>query len=170
MWDGCKPRPRLGEALSNLLDPPGKPGNPGPDPDSAGTRRAAPRAGNAGPGRAVAGSITSVRTRGSKFNGASAAADSLREEDIVVDMEKAVQIQLSNIQMKTCLGLRRTKQFAMVGPATKSQVEIGLNAKQLEGGARLAARKPDGMCRYGSIGEVDDELVGWIRAAYEAAG
>lgn len=75
---------------------------------------------------------------------------------------------------KTYLSLRRKKQFAMVGPATKSQVEIGLNAKNLAGGERLLEQRPGGMCQYkvrvSSLGEVDAELVGWVRAAYEAAG
>jgi hypothetical protein len=75
---------------------------------------------------------------------------------------------------KTYLSLRRKKQFAMVGPATKTQVEIGLNAKDLEGGDRLKVQKPGGMCQYkvrlSSPDEVDDELVGWIKAAYDAAG
>ena len=75
---------------------------------------------------------------------------------------------------KAYLSLRRKKQFAMVGPATKTQVEIGLNAKDLPGGDRLMAQKPGGMCQYKvrivSADEVDDELVGWIRAAYDAAG
>ncbi len=75
---------------------------------------------------------------------------------------------------KNYLSLRRKKQFAMIGPATRSQVEIGLNVGRLDGGARLVAQRSGGMCQYkvrlGSIGEVDDELVGWIRAAYEAAG
>lgn len=75
---------------------------------------------------------------------------------------------------KAYLSLRRKKQFAMVGPATKSQVEIGLNAKQLEGGDRLIAQKPGGMCQYkirlAAPDEVDDELVRWIRAAYDEAG
>jgi hypothetical protein len=74
---------------------------------------------------------------------------------------------------KTYLSLRRTKQFAMVGPVTRTQVEIGLNAKGLTGGGRLVEQKPGGMCKYkvrlGSPDEVDDELVGWIRAAYNAA-
>ena len=75
---------------------------------------------------------------------------------------------------KTYLSLRRKKQFAMVGPATKTQVEIGLNAKDLPAGDRLIAQKPGGMCQYkvrlSSEGEVDAELVGWIKAAYESAG
>jgi hypothetical protein len=75
---------------------------------------------------------------------------------------------------KSYLSLRRSKQFAMVGPATRTQVEIGLNARDLAAGDRLIEQKPGGMCRYrvrlGSPDEVDAELVGWIRAAYESAG
>jgi len=75
---------------------------------------------------------------------------------------------------KAYLSLRRAKQFAMVGPATKTQVEIGLNAKDLPAGDRLAALKPGGMCQYkvriSSPDEVDAELIGWIKSAYEAAG
>jgi len=75
---------------------------------------------------------------------------------------------------KAYLSLRRKKQFAMVGPATKTQVEIGLNAKDLEAGDRLIAQKPGGMCQYkvrlASASEVDAELIAWIRSAYKAAG
>jgi hypothetical protein len=92
----------------------------------------------------------------------------------MVDVDKAVQTQLSHIQEKTCLSLRRKKQSAMVGPATRTQVEIGLNAKDLMGGGRLVEQKPGGKCQYkvrlGSPDDVDEELVVWIRAAYDAAG
>jgi len=75
---------------------------------------------------------------------------------------------------KTYLSLRRKKQFAMVGPATKTQVEVGLNAKGLVGGERLQALPPKGMCDYkvrvADIAEVDAELLGWIRAAFDSAG
>ena len=74
---------------------------------------------------------------------------------------------------KTYLSFRRKKQFAMMGPATKTQIEIGLNAKNLEGGDRLIAQKPGGMCQYkvrlAATSEVDGELTAWIRAAYDAA-
>ena len=75
---------------------------------------------------------------------------------------------------KTYISLRRRKQFAMLGPATKDLVELGLNVKNLPPHPRLKALPPGGMCQYtvrlGSAGEVDDALVGWIRAAYDAAG
>jgi hypothetical protein len=75
---------------------------------------------------------------------------------------------------KTYVSLRRRKQFAMVGPATKTQVEIGLNVRDLPTTDRLKPQKPGGMCQYkvrlGSVEEVDEELVGWIRAAYREAG
>jgi len=75
---------------------------------------------------------------------------------------------------KAYVSLRRKKQFATVGPATKTQVEIGLNAKQLRGSDRLKEQKPGGMCQYkvrlSDPGEVDAELVAWLKAAYEAAG
>lgn len=75
---------------------------------------------------------------------------------------------------KTYLSLRRKKQFATVGPATKTRVEIGLNVKDLSAGERLIEQKPGGMCQYkvrlGSAEEVDPELIGWIQSAYDAAG
>ena len=75
---------------------------------------------------------------------------------------------------KAYLSLRRRKQFAMVGPATKSQVEVGLNAKGLPGSERLKEQKPGGMCQYtvrlSDPSEVDAELIGWIRTAYDGAG
>jgi hypothetical protein len=75
---------------------------------------------------------------------------------------------------KGYLSLRRKKQFAMVGPATRTQIEVGLNAKGLVAGERLIVLPPGGMCHYkvrlADPAEVDVELVGWIRAAYDAAG
>ena len=74
----------------------------------------------------------------------------------------------------TYISLRRKKQFAMLGPATKDRVELGLNAKGLPPHPRLKAMPPGGMCQYtvrlGAADEVDEALAGWLRAAYEAAG
>ncbi|MET1052611.1 MAG: DUF5655 domain-containing protein [Mycetocola sp.] len=69
------------------------------------------------------------------------------------------------------VSLRRSKQFALVSPATKTRVDIGINLKGEPGGERL--RATGGMCTHTvgvtSAAEVDDELLGWLRAAYERA-
>ena len=75
---------------------------------------------------------------------------------------------------KAYVSLRRKKQFAMVGPATREAVEIGLNAKDLPAHPRLKVQPPGSMCqattRITQADEVDALLVGWLRQAWEAAG
>ncbi len=75
---------------------------------------------------------------------------------------------------KAYVSLRRKKQFAMIGPATKTRVEVGLNMKGVEATERLIARPPGEMCQYKvSVTEpsqVDKELIGWVRKAYDSAG
>lgn len=74
---------------------------------------------------------------------------------------------------KAYVSLRRKKQFAMLGPATKDQVELGLNVKSLPASTRLKALPPGGMCQYAvrmsGPGDIDAELMGWVRAAFDAA-
>jgi hypothetical protein len=75
---------------------------------------------------------------------------------------------------KTYISLRRKKQFAMLGPATKDQIELGLNARGLPEHPRLKALPPGGMCQYSvrlsTPAEVDATLLGWVRTAYDGAG
>jgi hypothetical protein len=75
---------------------------------------------------------------------------------------------------KGYVSLRRKKQFAMIGPTTKSRVEVGLNMKGLEGTERLTAMPAGGMCNYtvkvSDAAEVDEQLIEWIRTAYQQAG
>jgi hypothetical protein len=75
---------------------------------------------------------------------------------------------------KGYVSLRRKKQFAMIGPGSATRVDVGLNMKGLPATDRLLTEKPGGMCQYkvklSSSAEVDAELVGWLRCAYEAAG
>jgi hypothetical protein len=74
---------------------------------------------------------------------------------------------------KTYVSYRRSRQFCMVGPATNSRVEVGLNMKGVAGTDRLEALPAGQMCQYKvrltDPAQVDAELLGWIRQAYEAA-
>jgi hypothetical protein len=62
----------------------------------------------------------------------------------------------------------------MIGPANKTQVEVGLNMKGVPGTDRLVEQASGGMCQYkvrlGDPAEVDGELLDWLRQAYESAG
>ena len=75
---------------------------------------------------------------------------------------------------KGYLSLRRKKQFAMLGPATNTRVELGLNMKGLAATTRLLEQAPGGMCnckvRLTDAAEVDAELLAWARQAYDSAG
>lgn len=75
---------------------------------------------------------------------------------------------------KGYLSLRRKKQFAMIGPATNTRVEVGLNMKDVGATGRLTAMPPGGMCNYKvkvtDASQVDGELIAWIRRAYDSAG
>ncbi len=75
---------------------------------------------------------------------------------------------------KGYVSLRRKKQFAMIGPATQTRFEVGLNMKGVKATSRLNAMPPGGMCQYKvnltDAKEVDKELIDWIKQAYERAG
>lgn len=75
---------------------------------------------------------------------------------------------------KGYVSLRRKKQFAMIGPASKGRVEVGLNMKGVPATARLIEQPAGGMCQYKvyvtNLAEADQELLAWIRHAYDSAG
>jgi hypothetical protein len=69
------------------------------------------------------------------------------------------------------VSIRRSKQFATVGPASGGRLELGLNLKDVPSAGRLEAGS--GMCthrvRLTDPSEFDDEVVGWLREAYGRA-
>jgi hypothetical protein len=75
---------------------------------------------------------------------------------------------------KGYVSLRRKKQFAMIGPKTNTRFEVGINARDLKQDARLVEQPKGSMCNYvvnlTDPGEVDSQLIAWIKSAFEQAG
>ena len=74
---------------------------------------------------------------------------------------------------KGYVSLRRKKQFATIGPATNTRVELGLNMKGVPATDRLLELPPGGMCNYKvkltNPEEVDEDVIAWVRQAYDSA-
>ena len=75
---------------------------------------------------------------------------------------------------KAYVSLRRSKQFALIQPSTATRVDVGINLKGEAPGARLEASGSfNAMCthrvRVTSKREVDVEVKGWLKQAYESA-
>ena len=73
------------------------------------------------------------------------------------------------------LSLRRRKQFAMVQPGTTSRIDLGLILPETPATSRLesaASFNPlfTHRVRITAITDLDDELRGWLAAAYARAG
>ena len=75
---------------------------------------------------------------------------------------------------KTYVTLRRSKQFALVQPSTRSRVDIGINLKGTAPGKRLEASGSfnamvSHRVRITDPSQVDKELERWLKKAYDAA-
>jgi hypothetical protein len=76
---------------------------------------------------------------------------------------------------KNYVSLRRKKQFAIVQPSTKTRMDLGLIIKDRSAEGRLEeGSKWNAMCTHrvklASEGEVDKDVLTWLKEAYEAAG
>ena len=76
---------------------------------------------------------------------------------------------------KDSVSIIRKKQFALIKPATKTRIDLGLKLKDKPTKERLENSGPFGsMCTHRvqltSLDEVDSELIEWLRVAYEKAG
>lgn len=75
---------------------------------------------------------------------------------------------------KTYVSLRRNKQFALIQPSTKTRVDVGINLKGHEATERLENSGSfnamvSHRVRLSDLSQVDDELLGWLKAAWEAS-
>jgi predicted transport protein len=75
---------------------------------------------------------------------------------------------------KTYVSLKRKKQFIVLNPASKTRFEIGFNLKGVEAQGKLEAEKPNGICSHkinlADIADIDQEVIDWIRMAFNNAG
>lgn len=76
---------------------------------------------------------------------------------------------------KAYVSFRRAKQFAIVQPSTKTRVDVGINLKGDDPTDRLEASGSfnsmvSHRVRLTAVDQVNDELIGWLREAYERAG
>ncbi len=75
---------------------------------------------------------------------------------------------------KAYVSLRRSKQFGLLQPSTATRMDIGLVLKGVAPDGRLeAAGSWNTMCthrvRVEAAAQIDKQLLGWIRQAYDAA-
>ncbi|MBN2044376.1 MAG: DUF4287 domain-containing protein [Anaerolineales bacterium] len=75
---------------------------------------------------------------------------------------------------KSYVSLRRAKQFGIIQPSTKTRMDLGLNLKgEKARGVLIEGDKWSGMCSHRieihSLGEINAEVIDWLRKAYESA-
>lgn len=74
---------------------------------------------------------------------------------------------------KAYVSLRRNKQFALIQPTTKTRMDVGIQLKGVPVTARLEASGSfnamvSHRVRVESAGDVDKDLIAWLKQAYEA--
>ena len=75
---------------------------------------------------------------------------------------------------KAYVSLRRSKQFALVQPSTKTRIDVGLNLPDTPATSRLEASGSfnamvSHRVRLESVEQVDEQLTAWLKKAYERA-
>lgn len=75
---------------------------------------------------------------------------------------------------KAYVSLRRSKQFGLLQPSTKTRLDVGIKLKDAAPAGRLEASGSwnamvTHRVRVAAKDEVDDELIGWLRRAYDDA-
>jgi hypothetical protein len=75
---------------------------------------------------------------------------------------------------KAYVSVRRNKQFAIVQPSTATRLDVGINLKGVEPTGRLEKSGSfnsmvSHRVRLEKVGDIDAELLGWLKVAYEAS-
>lgn len=118
------------------------------------------------------GEATPVSLLATQYSGAK--ADLRPIYDALIEAVAAFGKDVEISPKKAYVALRRNKQFAIVQPSTKTRVDVGLNLGKLKASKRLEASGSfnamvSHRVRLENIDDVDAELVGWLKSAYESA-
>jgi len=92
--------------------------------------------------------------------------------DVIVAFAQTLGSDVEIAPKKASVSLRRKKQFALVVPATKTRIDLGLALKGEAAAGRLETY--NAMCshrvRLETEADVDAEVKAWIKEAYSRAG
>ena len=92
--------------------------------------------------------------------------------DTIIKYAKSLGGDIEIAPKKTSVSLRRKKQFALIVPATKTRIDLGLALKGEVPNERLETY--NAMCshrvRLESVDNFDDEVKSWIKLAYDKSG
>lgn len=94
--------------------------------------------------------------------------------DLLIEIVSKFGDDISIVPKKDSVSLRRKYQFALIKPATKTRIDLGLKIKGKDISERLESSGPFGtMCTHrvkiAETGEIDQELINWLKEAYEKA-
>ncbi len=94
--------------------------------------------------------------------------------DKIIKMVEGFGSDVEISPKKAYVSLRRSKQFALVQPSTKTRVDLGVNIKDLEPEGRLEASGSfnamvSHRVRLEKPGDVDKDVKAWLKKAYDKA-
>jgi predicted transport protein len=94
--------------------------------------------------------------------------------DRLIDAITAFGADVELAPKKGYVSVRRSKQFALVQPSTKTRIDVGIQLKGVAPAGRLEASGSfnamvSHRVRVENAAEVDAQLIGWLKQAYDAA-
>lgn len=105
-----------------------------------------------------------------QYSGAKEALKPLYEEIVAFAQTLGTDVEIA--PKKASVSLRRKKQFALITPATKTRIDLGVALKGDEPTGRLETY--NAMCshriRLETSEDFDDEVKGWMQEAYSRSG
>lgn len=105
-----------------------------------------------------------------QYSGAKAGLKPIYEKLIAAVQKFGNDVELA--PKKAYVSLRRSKQFGLIQPSTKTRIDVGLCLKNVEPTSRLEGSGSfnamvSHRVRIESEKEVDKELIGWLKQAYD---